>query len=253
MSSRRSIRAALRLLPIVLLTIGLLMSFAPSAFALFTNGGFESANFGSWSKTTFLNPGLLGSSPSHRRRNRAQRGRDGLPRDPGALFATMSQTDANTGNVLHYPLSGSYCAVINYMGKNQNGNALSQQAVTAASDVAPDGKIHIQVRLAGVVQNPGHTDTEQPYIYIDLRDVTKGTLLYETFNFAGTSAVWQDARPTRPVHRLAGHRHCARPLGALGRRHGQGRGGGLGLQPRRTLGLPIRGSTSAVHCPVTPT
>jgi hypothetical protein len=52
---------------------------------------------------------------------------------------------------------------------------------------------------AGVVQNPVHTDTEQPYIYIALTDVTKGTLLYETFNFAGTSAVWHNVPASNPL------------------------------------------------------
>jgi hypothetical protein len=195
MKSRRLKRTALRMLP-VLLAVGLLMSFAPSALALFTNGGFETGTIAApWNPTHFLNPGLSGATPFTGASIVRNAGGSDLTQIRGP-FATMSQTDANTGNVLHYPLSGSYCAVINYQGNNRNGNALSQQDTTTAADVAPDGKIHVQFAWAGVVQNPAHADAQQPYIYIALTNVTKGTLLYETFNFAGTSAVWHNAANT---------------------------------------------------------
>jgi hypothetical protein len=199
MTSRRFKKGALRATLPVLLAVGLLMALAPSAFALFTNGGFESGSIAApWTKAHYLNPGLTGSPPFTGANIIRNAGGSDLTQVRGP-FATMSQTDANTGGVLHYPLSGSYCAVINYMGKSNNGNSLLQDDTVTGTDIAPDGKVHVQFAWAGVVQNPAHTDPEQPYIYIALRNVTKGTLLYETFNFAGTSAVWRDVPSSNPL------------------------------------------------------
>jgi hypothetical protein len=190
---RRSyLRASRKLLMLALIAAAVLLAAAPSAFALFANGGFENGNLTSWTRSSFLNPGLTLPEPFTG---------DSIVRDSGGSnltqlrgpFATMSQTDANTGGLLHFPLAGSYCAVVNFEGKNGNGNSLLQQSTTTAADVAPDGKIHVQFAWAAVVQNPAHIDVQQPYVYVALWNVTKGRLLYETFHFAGVGAIWQNA------------------------------------------------------------
>jgi hypothetical protein len=183
------------LLSVALLATGILWSFAPSAFALFTNGNFEDGVFGpNWVKTSFLNYGLTGSAPfTGADIVRTAGGSDLTQMRGGPAVAAMSLTDANTGNVLHYPLSGHYCAVVNYQGSGRNANSLLQQSVVGPGDVAPDGKVHIAFAWAAVVQNPVHADTQQPYIYVALHNVTKGTLLYETFHFAGVEAIWHNA------------------------------------------------------------
>jgi len=196
MTPRPSLRRAARALPLGLLAVSLLLAFPTSAFALFGNGGFESGNFGSWTKATFLNPGLQGAPPFVG----ADIVRNGGGADLTSVlgpYAVMSQTDANTGGVLHYPVSGQYCAVVNFEGINRNGNTLTQQAATGAGDVQADGKVHVEFAWAAVVQNPAHGATEQPYVYVAVRDVTKGTLLYESFIFAGDGSIWNDV-PNSP-------------------------------------------------------
>ena len=199
MASRRSVKAALKLFPLALLAVALLMSFPSNAFALFTNGGFESGDFsGGWATTTFLNPGLSGTAPFTG--VNIQRGTGGSPLTTvlGPFTTEMSQSDANTGNALHYPLAGKYCAVVNFQGASRNGNTLTQTATTTSSDVQQaDNRIHVDFGWAAVVENPGHPANEQPYVYVAVRDLTKSTLLYEKFIFAGDGSIWQDV-PNSP-------------------------------------------------------
>ena len=191
MTARRVTGVSSKVCAITLIVLAVLAVCAPSAFALFSNGGFETGTFASWGKSTYLNPGLVGSPPFTGASIVRNPGGNDLTQIRGP-FATMSQTDPNTGNVLHYPQSGSYCAVVNFQGNNRNANSLTQTGTVTAGDVAPDGMVHVQFAWAAVVQNPAHTPSQQPYVYVALRNVTKGTLLYESFQFAGT-AVWHDA------------------------------------------------------------
>ena len=90
-------------------------------------------------------------------------------------------------------MSGSYCAVVNYDGDSQNGNTLTQTTTASSSDVQADGKVHVQFAWAAVVENPDHTDTEQPYVYVAATDLTKDTVLYQSFIFAGNDSIWHTA------------------------------------------------------------
>ena len=50
-----------------------------------------------------------------------------------------------------------------------------QQMVASNADVDPaDGKVHVRFAVAPVLQNPGHADVEQPYFWVQLRNVTEG-------------------------------------------------------------------------------
>ena len=178
---------------LAVLTAGLLMLFAPDAFALFSNGGFEAGNLSGWTVTSYLNTGLNDPQPFTGASITKSSGGTGLTSVLGP-YAAMSHSDPNTGGVLHYPLSGSYCAVANFLGNNQNANTLSQQDTVTTGDVDPvDNEVHVNFAWAAVVQNPGHTPEEQPYVYVSLKDVTTDTLLYETFIFAGSGSIWQNA------------------------------------------------------------
>lgn len=176
----------------VTLIIGLIIP--ASVLALFTNGGFEAGDFSSWTKSTFLNPGLIGSPPFD--------GTD-IVRNPGGTdysvvfgpFAAMSQTDPQTNNLLHYPAYGSYSARVNGpLGNGQNANAIVQQTTVAAGDVDPlDGLVHVRFVYAPVLEEPGHPAEAQAWMYIVVRNITKSTILYEEFIFAGQAGVpWQN-------------------------------------------------------------
>lgn len=176
----------------VFLIITILFAFNFEAvMALFDNGGFEAGTFDSWSKTTFSNPGLSCTT-----------GGSCIVRNPGGLDKTnivgaeatapMSIKDANVN--AYYPRFGSFSAVVNYMGANNNANTLYQTTTVTAEDIDPtDGKVHIRFAYMPVMENPGHTANEQPYFYIGVKNVTKGgVMLYDKFAFSAQEGVpWQ--------------------------------------------------------------
>jgi len=197
--SRTMFRVLLGLLALMLAVFGLLAVYPSGASAVvFTNGSFQDGNFTGWTKSTYLNPGLTLPQPFTGA---------SIIRNPGGAdltnilgpVASMSLTDANTGGVLHYPLSGPFCAVINPLSSStyahgRNANSLLQTDTIMAADVNPfDGKVHINFAWAAVVQNPVHNPNEQPYIYVELKNATTNTSLYETFIFAGVGSIWQNA------------------------------------------------------------
>lgn len=69
-------------------------------------------------------------------------------------------------------------------------NTLLQTDVVTAGDVGTvDGKVHLRFAFAPVLEDPGHTPSQQPFFYIDLYVDPKGTLLYETFNYANQPGI----------------------------------------------------------------
>src|SRR5207244_11228698 len=96
-------------------------------------------------------------------------------------------------STLRWPRYGTWSAAVNELGKNQNANSIKQQMATTSADADPyDGKIHVRMVLAPVLQNPGHANTEQPYYYINVRNVTKNTTLFSRFNYVSQAGVpWQ--------------------------------------------------------------
>ncbi|HUK77792.1 MAG TPA: YDG domain-containing protein [Thermoleophilia bacterium] len=55
-----------------------------------------------------------------------------------------------------------------------------------------DGKVHVEFGWAAVVENPNHPATNQPYVYVAVKDLTKSTTLYSQFIFAGDGSIWND-------------------------------------------------------------
>lgn len=167
--------------------------FVAVVLALFTNGGFETGDFTGWTKTTFLNPGLIGSQPF----TGADIVRTAGGHDQSVVlgpFPTMSQSDPNTGGNLRYPRFGDYSARINGSDIYSVSNSIVQSSTVAVSDINPiDGQIHIMFAYAPVLQDPSHNPNDQPYFYIAVKNLTRGgALLYEKFIFSGQSGVpWQ--------------------------------------------------------------
>jgi hypothetical protein len=193
MTPRKSVRLSMRLLPLALLAVALLLSFPANAFALFNNGGFETGDLsGGWAVSTFLNPGLSGTAPFTGANIQRSTGGTGLTSVLGPFDTEMSQSDGNTNNALHYPLAGKYCAVVNFMGASRNGNTLTQTATASTNDIQSDGNVHVDFGWAAVVENPGHTANEQPYVYVAVTDTVTHALLYEKFIFAGDGTIWNN-------------------------------------------------------------
>ena len=61
------------------------------------------------------------------------------------------------------------------------------------ADVDPvDNKVHIRFGMAPVLVDGGHGPTEQPYFYVEVRNITKNKVLFHTYNYANQSGVpWQ--------------------------------------------------------------
>jgi hypothetical protein len=178
------------------LIIALFMfSFLPvhMASANFNNGGFESGDFTSWVKSTYLNENDLTCLTGDSCITKTPGGTDLTNIVGGASVTPRSQSDANTGGVLTYPYNGHYSAVVNYQGADYNANEMTQQITTSSADVSPsDSKIHVYFVYAPVLQNPAHPPEEQPYMSIKLTDDTKTTTLFDSFVWAGdNNPNWQ--------------------------------------------------------------
>jgi uncharacterized repeat protein (TIGR01451 family)/uncharacterized protein (TIGR03382 family) len=162
-----------------------------STQALFTNGNFEEGSLAGWSVTPYLNPGIT-LPPNSTRDLNLQSGGENRTHARQATGGPESAIPAGltAAQSLRWPRYGQWAAVVNELGRDNNVNRLVQSATLASSDVDPaDGKVHVRFALAPVLQNPSHSQEEQPYIYITLRNVTRDTVLWSTFNFANQPGV----------------------------------------------------------------
>ena len=113
----------------------------------------------------------------------------------GGTTMTQADPDLGTGQTFRFPAYGTRSARVNYLnaatnGKNKNSNLLRQLMTTGLSDVDPvDGQVHVRFAIAPVLENPSHAYNQQPYYYVELLNVTKGTTLYSAFNVAGQAGV----------------------------------------------------------------
>lgn len=161
---------------------------ALSAQAGFTNGGFETGDFSGWTlqSYTWVAPYAIPTFPPT---TEADLGL-ATAADNGLSSVLTTGTDTNTGGALSYPLYGSNAARLNNGGNNYRVSSIAQTATILGSDVdAVDGKVHVRFTIAPVLQNPGHPQEQQPYFFVEVRNVTKGTQLFHTFNFSGQVGV----------------------------------------------------------------
>jgi hypothetical protein len=173
--------------------------------ALWTNGDFESDPGGTtppmgWAVTTYLNPsnGVTGSTTAPPSSFSALNLTAGGKVETYVVSGSAeSQIDPDLGSAsaFRFPKYGSRGVRVNYKdstdnGKNRNANGLSQTMTATGADVDPvDGQVHVRIAVAPVLENPSHGYTQQPYYFVELLNLTRGTTLYRDFNTAGQSGV----------------------------------------------------------------
>jgi uncharacterized repeat protein (TIGR01451 family)/MYXO-CTERM domain-containing protein len=171
--------------------------------AVFVNGDLESDAIGvvptGWTLNTFLNPGagITDTRPSAQTLASLNLAVGGISETHVVGGAQESQADPNLGATasLRYPKYGMRSAVVNYgsaaqPGSGNNVNQLQQIMTTSNADVDPtDNKVHVRFAIAPVLQSGGHPYVQQPYYYVELDNVTKGTILYQDFNAAAQAGV----------------------------------------------------------------
>lgn len=165
--------------------------FAPSARAVFVDGGFESGTANAnppppWVVTTYLNgTGITLQSPQTLAGLNLAVG--GTATNTVTLAATtpLSQPDSDLGSSasLRWPRYGTGCGLVNHHGINKNVNSLSQTMTIGPQDIDPvDGQVHVRFAVAPVIQNPHDPANQNPYCFIQLVDVTQGnSVLYSDF------------------------------------------------------------------------
>jgi hypothetical protein len=173
--------------------------------AAFVNGGFESGNIGDmpptgWTLQNYKNPGVNGTATAPPA-SFAALNLTGLGTMVNETYvvggATMSQADPDlgTGESFRYPIYGTQAARVNYRdpgtnGKNQNANLIRQVMTVGLDDIdAMDGQVHVRSTIAPVLENPAHSFSQQPYFFVELANLTRGTTLYSAFNTAGQAGV----------------------------------------------------------------
>ena len=191
-----------RLCAVVVASLVLFLLLLPAHLnAQIVNGGFETGTAGdappSWVVTTYLNNGFTVATTETLSDLNLATGGKGLTYVENASGGPFTQADPDmTAAPLRWPRYGDNAAIVNVHSSTayttdgstngQNVNALSQTITVGAGDVDPaDGKVHIRFTFAPVLQNPNHTMVEQPYYYVLVTDVTKGTTLYNEFGYAG--------------------------------------------------------------------
>ena len=174
---------------------------ASTAYAGFTNGGFEdSPDFNGWTPETYLNNrggisltnGVFVAPTSEAQLNLTTGGGGNLL--SVERNATLDgSADSNTNNNIRYPHWGGAVARLNFGGNNYRANAIRQEAtISYASDADADGKVHIRFAAAPVLQDAGHSSHEQPYFFIQVKNKNTGKVLFTTFNFANEPGfTWQ--------------------------------------------------------------
>src|SRR6266849_3217493 len=187
---------------------------APSQRFVFTNGDFENDPIGTmppsgWTLLNYLNANGVSGTTSAPPSSFSALNLSGVGTGVNATFVvggtTLTQTDPDlgSGQTFRFPLYGQRSARLNYKdpttnGKNKNANVLRQTMTVGLADFDPtDGQIHVRFAIAPVLENPSHAFNQQPYFYVELLDLTRGTTLYTGFNTAGQTGVpWHTTTST---------------------------------------------------------
>ena len=169
--------------------------------AVFVNGDLESDAIGvvptGWTVTTNLNPTITNTLPSPQTLASLNLTSGGYAATKVVGGATESQADPGlgTGASFRYPKYGTRAAVVNYggtslPGSSQNVNTMTQTMTTTNADVdSSDNKVHVRFAVAPVLQSGGHPYEQQPYYYVALQNITRGTTLYTDFNASAQAGV----------------------------------------------------------------
>ncbi|HEX9485947.1 MAG TPA: OmpA family protein [Gemmatimonadales bacterium] len=179
---------------------------APAQHFVFTNGDFENDPIGTmppsgWTLLNYLDANGVSGTASAPPSSFSALNLSGLGTGVNETFVvggttlTQADPDLGAGQTFRFPLYGQRSARLNYKdattnGKNKNANVLRQSMTVSLADVDPtDGQIHVRFAIAPVLENPSHSFNQQPYFYVELLDLTRGTTLYTGFNTAGQTGV----------------------------------------------------------------
>jgi hypothetical protein len=162
-----------------LVVAGMALAVSP-AHAIFQNGGFEAGSFAGWTQQAGQNLGLTGAPPFTSANLNVTTGGTfrGFIRSAGFVDPRAP--------TLTFPRAGAFTAQVNH--ETQAGGLYSsiaqQDVITNADRDAGDNLLHVRFSYAAVLNDPGHSPNEQPFFFVRLRNITKGTTLFEDFTFA---------------------------------------------------------------------
>jgi uncharacterized repeat protein (TIGR01451 family) len=179
---------------------------------VFLNGDFEGGAAGvpppSWTIASFVNnppTGITVQQPQTRAglNLTLNAGSQLLTATINAPGGAETQTDTTLGAAasLRWPRFGNKCALVNgnATGDNANVNSLTQTMTVANADIDPvDGLAHVRFVVAPVLQNPAHNPSEQPYYFVQLKNISKGNaIVYSDFNLSAQPGVpWKTVGTT---------------------------------------------------------
>ena len=174
--------------------------------AAFVNGDFENDPVGTtppsgWTVQNYLNSAGVSGTATAPPSSFAALQLTGLGTAVNETFTvggtTLSQVDPDLGAAQPFrqPIYGSRSVRVNYkdagaIGKNRNSNLIRQSMTIGLGDIDPsDGLAHVRFVVSPVLENPSHAFNQQPYFFIELLNLTRGTTLYTGFNVAGQAGV----------------------------------------------------------------
>lgn len=158
---------------------GLALATTP-AWAIFQNGGFEAGSFAGWTQQAGQNNGLTGSPPFTSA---------SLNVTTGGTFRGFIRAAGHTdprAPTLTFPRAGAFTAQVNHetQAGGQYASIAQQDVITNADRDPSDNLLHVRFSYAAVLNDPGHSPQQQPFFFVRLRNITKGTTLYEDFTYS---------------------------------------------------------------------
>lgn len=165
---------------------GISLLFANPGWAIYTNGDFESAGFfEGWITGYGLNSNGLSGSPPFTEANIQI-----SPGGVGLLAIVGAGSDSRTLGQLALPRYGQRTAKVNDENSGYHLNIIRQTDAIRESDRdTSDGRLHVRFSYAAVMQDPGHTPQDQPYFHVSLKNITRGTTLYDSFFYTSQAGV----------------------------------------------------------------
>ena len=162
------------------------------AFAIFQNGGFESGNFTGWTQGAGVNNGLTGAQPFSG---------SSVSLGAGGTFrgAVVTGGPDLVGAPIALPRTGANTARVNNRATGGIANFISQaDVITNADRDTTDNRLHVRFSYSVVLEDPGHSASQQPFFFLRVRNVTKNTMLFEDFAFAGQTGTLFQVVPANP-------------------------------------------------------
>jgi uncharacterized repeat protein (TIGR01451 family)/uncharacterized repeat protein (TIGR02543 family) len=152
--------------------------------ASFTNGDFDTGTLAGWTVATNRNTAGVNIPPATITDLKLAAGGTNRTSAVTGSPGTVLPYGLSAGASLRVPRYGNGAAVVNQGGASNNVNQLSQTMTITNADVDPaDNKVHVRFALAPVLNSGGHAASEQPYFWVQLKNVTTGGMLYQTFNY----------------------------------------------------------------------